>query len=78
MTDLELKELLSLTDPAALRELYDRAYRVKLQYIGPRVSIRGLIEVSNICAKNCFYCGIRRGNHLVKRRRDRRNRGLGL
>lgn len=69
MTDLELKELLSLTDPAALRELYDRAYRVKLQYIGPRVSIRGLIEVSNICAKNCFYCGIRRGNRLVKRYR---------
>lgn len=28
---------------------------------------RGLIEVSNICRKNCLYCGIRRGNDLVER-----------
>ena len=28
---------------------------------------RGLIEVSNICAKNCLYCGIRRGNARLAR-----------
>lgn len=42
---------------AALRE---EAYRVKLAAVGPEVYLRGLIEVSNICAKNCLYCGIRR------------------
>ena len=42
---------------AALRE---EAYRVKVSTIGPEVYLRGLIEVSNICAKNCLYCGIRR------------------
>ena len=31
------------------------------------VLYRGLIEVSNQCAKNCFYCGIRRGNHGLSR-----------
>lgn len=30
---------------------------------------RGLVEVSNVCAKNCLYCGIRRGNRLVPRYR---------
>ena len=42
---------------AALRE---EAYRVKVNTIGPEVYLRGLIEISNICAKNCLYCGIRR------------------
>ena len=42
---------------AALRE---EAYRVKVDTIGPEVYLRGLIEISNICVKNCLYCGIRR------------------
>ena len=42
---------------AALRE---EAYLVKVNTIGPEVYLRGLIEISNICAKNCLYCGIRR------------------
>ena len=29
--------------------------------------IRGLIEVSNLCQKNCLYCGIRRGNSSLSR-----------
>lgn len=32
-----------------------------------RLLLRGLIEVSNRCAKNCLYCGIRRGNRKVVR-----------
>lgn len=31
------------------------------------VYLRGLIELSNICRKNCLYCGIRSGNTLVER-----------
>lgn len=42
---------------AALRE---EAYRVKVATVGPEVYLRGLIEISNRCVKNCFYCGIRR------------------
>ena len=42
---------------AALRE---EAFRVKVDTIGPEVYLRGLIEISNICVKNCLYCGIRR------------------
>ena len=42
---------------AALRE---EAYRVKVANNGPEVYLRGLIEISNSCIKNCLYCGIRR------------------
>ena len=42
---------------AALRE---KAYQVKVATVGPEVYLRGLIEISNRCVKNCLYCGIRR------------------
>ncbi len=35
--------------------------------VGNKVYFRGLIEFSNICAKNCLYCGIRKGNEKVIR-----------
>jgi biotin synthase len=49
------------------RELFSEAARIKQKYVGNRVYYRGLIEFSNICAKNCYYCGIRKGNREVKR-----------
>ena len=48
-------------------KLYAKAAEVKEKYIGRKVYFRGLIEMSNICKKNCFYCGIRVGNTKVKR-----------
>jgi len=32
-----------------------------------KVFFRGLIEISNICSKDCYYCGIRKSNLCVKR-----------
>lgn len=69
MTDAELRELLDLTDPAEQKALFASAYAEKLRHTGPNVSLRGLIEISNICRKNCFYCGIRSGNRKLKRYR---------
>ncbi|MEI8048648.1 MAG: [FeFe] hydrogenase H-cluster radical SAM maturase HydE [Bacteroidota bacterium] len=42
--------------------VYSRAAEIKKQYIGNKVYFRGLVELSNICSKNCLYCGIRSGN----------------
>lgn len=42
------------------KELRDLACKTKIKAIGPEVYLRGLIEISNICVKNCLYCGIRR------------------
>ncbi|MFO8086519.1 MAG: [FeFe] hydrogenase H-cluster radical SAM maturase HydE [Bacteroidales bacterium] len=49
------------------KEIFSRASEIKKRYVGNKVYFRGLIEFSNICAKNCFYCGIRRGNGSVDR-----------
>lgn len=43
-------------------KLYTKAAEVKEKYVGRKVYFRGLIEMSNICSKNCLYCGIRSGN----------------
>lgn len=59
--------LLGLEAPGDLDALYRAAYAVKLQCIDNKVRLRGLIEVSNVCRKNCFYCGIRCGNRKVER-----------
>ena len=46
-----------------------RAYSLKAEVWGKRVALRGLVEVSNVCARNCLYCGIRRGNAKTARYR---------
>ena len=43
-------------------KLYKKAAEIKEQHIGKHVYFRGLVEFSNICAKNCYYCGIRKDN----------------
>jgi biotin synthase len=47
--------------------LFRRAQEVKLQTIGNKVYFRGLVEFSNICSKDCLYCGIRKSNEKVNR-----------
>lgn len=51
------------------QELFSAADRVREKYVGNEVHLRGLIEFSNICSKNCFYCGLRRDNKNVQRYR---------
>ena len=48
-------------------KLFRHAALIKKQYVGNKVYFRGLVELSNICSKNCFYCGIRAGNQKPKR-----------
>ena len=63
----DLMTLLSLVDPADIEKLFEAAYQVKLKHVGSTVWLRGLIELSNICTKDCFYCGIRKSNRNVER-----------
>lgn len=49
--------------------LFERAREVAGQYYGNKVYTRGLIEFTNYCKNNCYYCGIRRGNGRVERYR---------
>ncbi len=63
----EITALLSVTDKDELQALYDCAYFIKEQYVGRIAYFRGIIECSNICIKDCYYCGIRRSNTNVER-----------
>lgn len=63
----ELVTLLSITDRDELQALYDCAYFIKEQYVGKIAYFRGIIECSNLCIKDCYYCGIRRSNRNVER-----------
>ncbi len=62
----ELVKLLS-SEGDECQQLFQRANMVKLQTVGNKVYFRGLVEFSNICAKDCFYCGIRKSNEKVMR-----------
>ena len=47
--------------------LFEKSNQIKKKYIGNSTYYRGLIEFSNICAKDCYYCGIRKSNKKVNR-----------
>ena len=47
--------------------IFRKSADVKKAHVGNKVYFRGLIEYSNICVKNCFYCGIRSGNDKLTR-----------
>lgn len=63
----EYKALLLCRDVDALIYLQEQAREVALGQFGNRVFIRGLIEISNRCRNNCYYCGIRKENQNVAR-----------
>lgn len=66
MTRDQIIQCLKIDDP---KELFAKADRVRKEYVGDAVHLRGLIEFSNICGKDCLYCGIRRSNKDVHRYR---------
>ena len=49
--------------------LFERARKIRQQHYGKDVYIRGLIEFTNFCRNNCYYCGIRRSNQNLHRYR---------
>ena len=65
MINLDRNTLISYLEdnsPEVAATLYSEAYKVKKKTVGESVYLRGLVEISNICRKNCLYCGIRRDN----------------
>lgn len=65
-SDEELKALIDTDDT---EPLFKEALRVRRENYGDAVYIRGLIEFTNYCRNNCYYCGIRRGNTGLSRYR---------
>jgi biotin synthase len=67
--DFTLENIISLleSEEAEKIHLFSKSVEVKEKYIGKKVWFRGLIEFSNVCGKDCLYCGIRKGNKNLTR-----------
>ena len=50
-------------------KLFKEAKEVTKKHFTNKLYVRGLLEISNICKNNCYYCGIRCGNKNIKRYR---------
>ena len=73
LNDTELYYLINSTAPDTNHQLALAADRVRRQHYGDVVFIRGLIEFTNYCKNNCYYCGIRRENKgAIRYRLDRK------
>lgn len=66
--NLSKKEIIDILKSSDT-ELFICADKVRKQYKGDIVHLRGLIEFSNICKCNCFYCGLRCENKNIQRYR---------
>jgi biotin synthase len=62
----DIVQLLSL-EGEEQQALFARANEIKKENVGLKTYYRGLVEFSNYCYKNCYYCGIRAGNKHVER-----------
>ena len=58
----EYKQLIEGYSPQIAAYAAREAVKVRQKIYGNKVYIRGLIEISNICKNDCYYCGIRRSN----------------
>ncbi len=56
-------------DQRELQLLWNRADAVRREHVGEAVHLRGLVEISNFCARSCHYCGLRAANRQVSRYR---------
>lgn len=61
--------LYHLSSAGIEEELLRDAGDIRKKYCGDEVHIRGIIEFSNYCCRNCLYCGLRRDNKNLKRYR---------
>lgn len=63
----DIKQILLANSDLDLKLLRSKSIEILKKYISDKVFFRGLVEFSNICECDCFYCGIRKSNKSVKR-----------
>lgn len=65
----EMEFLLKNFDGGTSAYLYEKAREVSKKYFGNKIYVRGLIEFTNYCKNDCYYCGIRKSNKKAERYR---------
>lgn len=67
MNKKDIINILSTKDKGEIESIRKKSYASMKKYCGEKVYYRGLLEFSNICENDCFYCGIRKSNKNCKR-----------
>lgn len=62
-------QLIEGRTPKLAQYIFEKARKIRQAYYGTDVYIRGLIEFTNYCKNDCYYCGIRRSNSRAHRYR---------
>jgi len=75
-TKQDIVSLLKITDESALGDLYQLANTIREKYAGNNVDLRGSIQFSTYCSRNCLHCGIRKSNDRIERYRMDKNQLL--
>ncbi len=65
----ELQFILFTEDEDFRSTLFEKARKTAQKFYGNQIYLRGLIEFTNYCKNNCYYCGIRCGNTKLQRYR---------
>ena len=65
----EWTELIRGRDTGSAAYLFSRAREIRIRHYGHDIYIRGLIEFTNYCRNDCYYCGIRKSNARAVRYR---------
>lgn len=66
-TRADIVNLLNENNPDEIELIRSKAFSIMKEYVGEEVYLRGLIEFSNVCHNDCYYCGIRKSNRNIKR-----------
>lgn len=69
LTKEDFLRLLQNNEQETYDYLFQRADAVRKEIYGKDIYMRGLIEFTNYCKKDCYYCGIRKSNKQVERYR---------
>ena len=70
MTEFSKQEIIDiLRDDSRNEWLFKLADKIRKEYVGDEVHLRGLIEFSNICRCQCKYCGLQSPNKTIERYR---------
>lgn len=69
LSPAEYKELIDNRNHELAEYLFEKARAARAENYGNDVYIRGLIEFTNYCRNDCYYCGIRRSNWEAERYR---------
>lgn len=69
LTREEWTVLIRNRNPKLAEYIIEQARKVRQEHYGNHVYIRGLIEFTNYCKNDCFYCGIRKSNRNASRYR---------